>query len=106
METKIKCTHPDHVEGESCEDRAVGCHPNCECCMGNYTAEKNLIGWAKKDIENRKKINRLRTQLRITYNFIKAYSTVKKKNKVILENEFNFPEEMLEEIRKVLTDIK
>ena len=34
MREKVKCTHPDHVDGQSCEDRAVGCHPDCECCMG------------------------------------------------------------------------
>jgi hypothetical protein len=26
------CTHPNHVDGESCFDRAVGCHPDCRCC--------------------------------------------------------------------------
>jgi hypothetical protein len=28
-----KCTHPDHNEHETCEDRAVGCHKDCECCI-------------------------------------------------------------------------
>lgn len=29
------CTHPDHErDGETtCEDRAVGCRPDCPCCM-------------------------------------------------------------------------
>tara|TARA_R110000772_G_scaffold27652_3_gene70179 strand:+ start:127 stop:534 length:408 start_codon:yes stop_codon:yes gene_type:complete len=27
------CTHPDHVDGVSCADRAVGCNPHCLCCM-------------------------------------------------------------------------
>jgi len=26
-------THPDHVDGISCEDRTVGCSPDCTCCM-------------------------------------------------------------------------
>jgi len=30
----MNCEHPDHVDGVSCEDRAVGCHKDCECCMG------------------------------------------------------------------------
>jgi len=29
----IECTHPDHVPGVSCEDRAVGCRASCRCCM-------------------------------------------------------------------------
>lgn len=28
----MKCEHPDHVDGQSCEDRAVGCSKDCECC--------------------------------------------------------------------------
>ena len=28
------CTHPDHNDSETCEDRAVGCDKNCTCCMG------------------------------------------------------------------------
>jgi hypothetical protein len=35
----MKCKHPDHVEGVSCEARAVGCHSECPCCMGSYSAE-------------------------------------------------------------------
>jgi hypothetical protein len=30
---EIKCTHPDHVDGQSCEERAVGCHSSCDCCI-------------------------------------------------------------------------
>jgi hypothetical protein len=26
------CTHPDHVDGTSCEVRAVGCRADCPCC--------------------------------------------------------------------------
>jgi len=29
----MKCQHPDHVDGQSCEDRAVACHQGCECCL-------------------------------------------------------------------------
>lgn len=28
----MNCTHPDHNENETCEDRAVGCHKDCQCC--------------------------------------------------------------------------
>lgn len=28
----MKCTHPDHQEGTSCEDRAVSCDKDCMCC--------------------------------------------------------------------------
>lgn len=28
----MKCEHPDHVDGKSCEDYAVGCHKDCPCC--------------------------------------------------------------------------
>lgn len=31
----MNCTHPDHVDGISCEDRAIGCSADCTCCMGN-----------------------------------------------------------------------
>lgn len=34
METTT-CKHPDHTPGVSCEDRAVGCSPSCECCLGS-----------------------------------------------------------------------
>lgn len=30
----IECSHPDHVPGVSCEERAVGCALTCNCCMG------------------------------------------------------------------------
>ena len=29
----MKCQHPDHEEGKSCEDRAVACNQACECCL-------------------------------------------------------------------------
>jgi hypothetical protein len=28
----MNCTHPDHNDRESCEDRAVACSRDCECC--------------------------------------------------------------------------
>ena len=28
----MKCTHPDHIDGQSCEEHAVGCNEECECC--------------------------------------------------------------------------
>lgn len=28
------CTHPDHTDGETCEDRTISCHKNCICCKG------------------------------------------------------------------------
>lgn len=34
----VACNHPDHVEGQSCEDRAVACHPDCVCCRPNAAA--------------------------------------------------------------------
>lgn len=37
------CTHPDHVDGQSCEDRAVGCRADCPCCC---PPEKQL-GWER-----------------------------------------------------------
>lgn len=30
----LPCDHPDHEDGESCLERAVGCSMNCRCCMG------------------------------------------------------------------------
>ena len=32
VKTVEPCTHPDHVDGQSCEDRAVGCRRDCPCC--------------------------------------------------------------------------
>lgn len=32
QESQVNCKHPDHVDGQSCEDRAVGCNKDCECC--------------------------------------------------------------------------
>lgn len=29
----MNCTHPDHVDGKSCEDYAVACHQGCDCCL-------------------------------------------------------------------------
>lgn len=29
----MKCLHPDHVDGKSCEDYTVACHQNCTCCL-------------------------------------------------------------------------
>lgn len=42
----FKCQHPDHVDGESCLDRAVGCHKDCRCCM--HFTEEEVIALAKK----------------------------------------------------------
>lgn len=99
---KVKCTHPDHVEGESCEDRAVGCHPNCKCCMGKYTSEALLIMGAKTDYKNRKKITELKKYLRISYGFIRTYLVLRNQGKPV--NDLNFPEELMEEIRTALTN--
>ncbi len=38
----MPCTHPDHVDGVSCGDRAVGCSPDCVCCMGYIASSKTL----------------------------------------------------------------
>ena len=35
----MKCTHPNHVDGQSCEDHAVGCHKDCRCCCPIYFIE-------------------------------------------------------------------
>jgi len=35
----MNCTHPDHNEHETCEDRAVGCSKDCICCMGDPNAD-------------------------------------------------------------------
>lgn len=35
MDQFEKCDHPDHVEGEVCEERSVGCSKHCTCCMGS-----------------------------------------------------------------------
>lgn len=41
---EVKCTHPDHIDGKTCEDRAVGCNSLCVCCMGNLAlAKKNKM---------------------------------------------------------------
>ena len=29
----MKCLHPDHNDNETCEDRAVACHKDCDCCL-------------------------------------------------------------------------
>lgn len=29
-----RCEHPDHEDGVSCLERAVGCSGSCRCCMG------------------------------------------------------------------------
>ncbi len=29
----MNCEHPNHVEGESCEDHAVACKQACVCCL-------------------------------------------------------------------------
>ena len=47
----MKCEHPNHEDGKSCVDGAVGCHTECFCCMGemavfNYLA---LIGTEVSD---------------------------------------------------------
>jgi hypothetical protein len=42
MKKPVECTHPDHVEGVSCEDRAVGCSPFCVCCMGQSYVDREI----------------------------------------------------------------
>lgn len=37
----MKCTHPNHVDGQSCEDHAVGCHKDCRCCCPIYFIDWN-----------------------------------------------------------------
>ena len=32
------CSHPDHVDGVSCEDRAIACADDCVCCLGPCAA--------------------------------------------------------------------
>jgi hypothetical protein len=42
----VECTHPDHVDGKSCEDHAVGCHKDCRCCFPmppDYEKEMNMF---------------------------------------------------------------
>ena len=31
---KYQCTHLDHNDSETCEDRAIGCSMYCRCCLG------------------------------------------------------------------------
>lgn len=40
---EFKCKHPDHVDGTSCEERSIGCSPNCSCCMGELAVELTSI---------------------------------------------------------------
>ncbi len=35
-----KCTHPDHIEGTNCSERAVGCSIHCFCCMAEIAIPK------------------------------------------------------------------
>ena len=37
LEHGIVCTHPDHVDGQSCEEGAIGCDAKCVCCQGQIT---------------------------------------------------------------------
>ena len=30
---RADCTHPDHAEDVTCEDRAVACCTGCPCCL-------------------------------------------------------------------------
>ncbi len=39
-----QCTHPDHTPDSSCEDRAVGCSPECACCMGEMAMSGRKYG--------------------------------------------------------------
>ena len=32
-----RCTHPDHVSGTTCEERAMSCRAGCVCCNGTET---------------------------------------------------------------------
>lgn len=44
----MTCTHPDHNENENCLERAIGCHPQCGCCM--ESPEKSAVRMnAEKD---------------------------------------------------------
>ncbi len=40
------CTHPDHNDQKTCEDRAVGCSSNCVCCLG-----PTLFGYVREESE-------------------------------------------------------
>lgn len=33
-----KCTHPDHTDERTCEDRAISCHQDCECWLNKHLA--------------------------------------------------------------------
>ena len=35
------CTHPDHKDGKTCIDHAVGCSPTCVCCLGEVLVKLN-----------------------------------------------------------------
>lgn len=37
----MNCTHPKHKDGESCVEHAVGCNPNCACCLGEEQVKIN-----------------------------------------------------------------
>lgn len=45
---KVKCTHPDHEDGKSCTDYAVGCHVDCECCIPQDQRPQFIAGWVFK----------------------------------------------------------
>ncbi len=41
----LRCTHPDHVPGHDCRDRAVACSPHCLCCL----IPESVAFYAKKE---------------------------------------------------------
>ncbi len=45
----MKCTHPDHNDQETCEDRAVGCHRKCKCCMGEPMLYELIQEWDEEN---------------------------------------------------------
>lgn len=60
---EVKCTHPDHIDGKTCKDRAVGCSPLCVCCMGTLAlAQKNkMTRGVRKGRNNRKGTEHIKT---------------------------------------------
>ena len=40
--TTASCTHPDHNDHETCEDRACACSKDCRCCNGPSAEEIDM----------------------------------------------------------------
>ena len=51
----MKCTHPDHNDNETCENRAVGCHPDCLCCIVPHPTITNAQAIATKAHKDQKR---------------------------------------------------